>query len=85
MKVVLISRSQDKLDKVKSDIGKYYDFFTLRLCGSNLESKTNATVKTIAIDFCGGLEIYDKIKKELSGLDIGVLGKRSYFHSRFAT
>ena len=31
------------------------------------------TVKIIVVDFSGGPEIYDKIKMELSGLEIGIL------------
>ena len=31
------------------------------------------TVKIIVVDFSGGAEIYDKIKTELSGLEIGIL------------
>ena len=30
-------------------------------------------VKIIVVDFSGGAEIYDKIKTELSGLEIGIL------------
>lgn len=41
-----------------------------------LESKSKVKVKTIAIDFSQGSEIYARIKTELEGLDIGVLGKR---------
>ena len=31
------------------------------------------SVKIIVVDFSGGTEIYDKIKTELSGLEIGIL------------
>ena len=31
------------------------------------------TVKIIVMDFSGGTEIYDKIRMELSGLEIGIL------------
>ena len=31
------------------------------------------TVKIIVVDFSGGAEIYDKIRMELSGLEIGIL------------
>ena len=31
------------------------------------------TVKIIVVDFSGGAEIYDKIRTELSGLEIGIL------------
>ena len=33
----------------------------------------NVSVKIIVVDFSGGAEIYDKIRVELSGLEIGIL------------
>ena len=35
--------------------------------------KYDVTVKIIVVDFAGGADIYEKIKKELSGLEIGIL------------
>ncbi|XP_037694649.1 very-long-chain 3-oxoacyl-CoA reductase [Choloepus didactylus] len=56
MKVVLISRSQDKLKQVSSEI----------------REKFKVETRTIAVDF-GSEDIYDKIKTDLAGLEIGVL------------
>ena len=33
----------------------------------------DVSVKIIVVDFSGGAEIYDKIRMELSGLEIGIL------------
>lgn len=33
----------------------------------------SVTVKIIVVDFAGGADIYDKIRMELSGLEIGIL------------
>ena len=38
------------------------------------ESKYGVKTKCIAVDFTQGLEIYDKIRQEISGFEIGVLG-----------
>lgn len=57
MAVVLISRTQEKLDKVAKDISDKY----------------NVETKTIAVDFTRGQEIYHVIEKQLQGLEIGVL------------
>uniref|UniRef100_T1J0K6 Uncharacterized protein n=1 Tax=Strigamia maritima TaxID=126957 RepID=T1J0K6_STRMM len=55
--IVLISRSEEKLKKVANAISEEFNVLT----------------KIIAADFTGGLEIYDSIKKNLEGLEIGVL------------
>ncbi|MBN3309924.1 DH12A protein, partial [Amia calva] len=55
--IVLISRSQEKLDQVSKSI----------------ESQFGVETKTIAVDFGGGDEIYRKIDQGLAGLQIGVL------------
>ncbi|XP_058017684.1 very-long-chain 3-oxoacyl-CoA reductase [Ahaetulla prasina] len=57
MKVVLISRSQEKLDKTASEI----------------EDKFKVETKTIAADFENRDTIYNKIKAGLEGLEIGIL------------
>uniref|UniRef100_A0A2D4EUB7 Very-long-chain 3-oxoacyl-CoA reductase n=1 Tax=Micrurus corallinus TaxID=54390 RepID=A0A2D4EUB7_MICCO len=57
MKVVLISRSQEKLDKTASEI----------------KDKFKVETKTIAADFENAEAIYNKIKAALEGLDIGIL------------
>uniref|UniRef100_A0A8C9Q689 Very-long-chain 3-oxoacyl-CoA reductase n=1 Tax=Spermophilus dauricus TaxID=99837 RepID=A0A8C9Q689_SPEDA len=56
MKVVLISRSQDKLNQVSSEI----------------KEKFKVETRTIAVDFTSE-DIYDKIKTDLAGLEIGIL------------
>ncbi|XP_020041641.1 very-long-chain 3-oxoacyl-CoA reductase isoform X1 [Castor canadensis] len=56
MKIVLISRSQDKLNQVSSEI----------------KEKFKVETRTIAVDFTSG-DIYDKIKTNLAGLEVGVL------------
>lgn len=57
LNVVLISRTQAKLDDV----------------AGNIEKKYNVETKTIAADFTNANEIYYNIDKQLHGLDIGVL------------
>ncbi|XP_038053154.1 very-long-chain 3-oxoacyl-CoA reductase-B-like isoform X2 [Patiria miniata] len=57
LNIILLSRSEDKLNNVAAEI----------------ESKYSVKTKTIAVDFTGGEEIYTKIAKEVAGLSIGVL------------
>lgn len=38
------------------------------------EAAHSVKTKCVQIDFGGGMEIYDTISSELSGLEIGVLG-----------
>ncbi|KAJ1182483.1 hypothetical protein NDU88_007673 [Pleurodeles waltl] len=57
MSIVLISRSQEKLDQVAGEI----------------EEKFKVGIKTIAADFAESEGIYRRIKSGLDGLDIGVL------------
>ncbi|XP_063145703.1 very-long-chain 3-oxoacyl-CoA reductase [Candoia aspera] len=57
MKVVLISRSQEKLDKIASEI----------------KSKFKVETKTIVADFSNRENIYSNIKAGLEGLEIGIL------------
>jgi len=58
LNVVLVSRSQEKLQKTAEEI----------------ESKHGVRVKCVAADFSEeGLALYDRIKEEISGLKIGVL------------
>ncbi|KAK4872247.1 hypothetical protein RN001_016371 [Aquatica leii] len=57
LNVVLISRSQEKLENVASEI----------------ESAYKVQTKVIAVDFTEGDQIYDIIEKQLTGLEIGVL------------
>lgn len=42
----------------------------------NLESKYPVKTKWIAADFSQGIQIYDHIKKELTGIEIGILGNK---------
>ncbi|XP_028399634.1 very-long-chain 3-oxoacyl-CoA reductase-B-like [Dendronephthya gigantea] len=57
LNIILMSRSQEKLDAVASEI----------------ESEHKVKTKVIKIDFSGGHEIYEPIAKELEGFEIGVL------------
>lgn len=57
MNLVLISRTQSKLDDTAKE----------------LREIANVEVMTIAVDFTGGLEIYSKIESELERLDVGLL------------
>ncbi|XP_077986812.1 very-long-chain 3-oxoacyl-CoA reductase-like [Glandiceps talaboti] len=55
--IVLISRTLEKLQAVAQEI----------------ESQYRVKTKIITIDFSGGQDIYQKIKEEIEGLEIGVL------------
>lgn len=55
--IVLVSRSMEKLQATAQEIEKEY----------------NVATKIIQVDFCGGEEIYDKIEKDIAGLEIGTL------------
>lgn len=80
--IVLISRSRTKLENVASEIGKLNNVrsanvhmfsnnrLTLKL---DIETKYGVATQIIDVDFTLGAEIYDRIGKELQGLDIGVL------------
>lgn len=57
LNIVLISRTQSKLDKVAAEI----------------ENEYKVKTKTVAVDFSGGSEIYEKIGKEIKGISIGIL------------
>lgn len=86
MNIVLISRTESKLNAVAREIGKnkksyskdierltftISEFF---LCAFTFsESMYGVKTKTIAVDFGAGREIYNKIEKELTVLDVGVL------------
>ncbi|CAN7995533.1 unnamed protein product [Ixodes hexagonus] len=59
LSVVLISRTLEKLEEVAKEIEKAYKVKT----------------KVISADFTGGSEIYQVIRRELEGLEVGVLGK----------
>ncbi|XP_031625222.1 very-long-chain 3-oxoacyl-CoA reductase-B [Contarinia nasturtii] len=56
-KIILISRTQAKLESVAKEI----------------ENEFKVETKTIAINFAGDAEIYDKIAAEIKGYNIGVL------------
>jgi len=43
-----------------------------------LEGTARVKTRTIAADFSHGVGIYDNIKKQLQGLDVGVLGKQCF-------
>ena len=74
---MLISRSPYKLQNVAAEIGLNFCDFFVELClishvlyaGSTYKVKT----RIIDVDFTNGLEIYERIGKEIEGLQIGVL------------
>lgn len=55
--VILVSRSIDKLQKVAKEI----------------EEEFGVNTKVIAIDFTQNVEIYERIRDEIKGLEIGTL------------
>ncbi|KAH8363774.1 hypothetical protein KR200_003647 [Drosophila serrata] len=70
LKLVLISRSLDKLNGVAKEISDKY----------------NVEVRVIDVDFTGGAEIYEKINNQIKGMDIGVLVNNvgiSYSHPEY--
>lgn len=70
MNIVLISRTQSKLEATAKELTELAGIET----------------KCIAVDFSGGMEIYAKIDMELEGLDVGVLINNvgmSYEHPEF--
>ncbi|KAL7744708.1 hypothetical protein ACLKA6_017202 [Drosophila palustris] len=70
LKLVLISRSLDKLKTVAKEIGDEF----------------GVEVRVIDVDFTGGPEIYEKIRGQTAGLDVGVLVNNvgiSYDHPEY--
>ncbi|XP_017116355.1 very-long-chain 3-oxoacyl-CoA reductase [Drosophila elegans] len=70
LKLVLISRSLEKLNVVAKEIGDKY----------------GVEVRVIDVDFTGGAEIYEKIREKTTGLNIGVLVNNvgiSYSHPEY--
>ncbi|EDV91962.1 very-long-chain 3-oxoacyl-CoA reductase [Drosophila grimshawi] len=70
MKLVLISRSLEKLNTVAKEIGDEFGVET----------------RVIDVDFTGGLDIYKKIREGTTGLDVGVLVNNvgiSYNHPEY--
>lgn len=57
LNVVLISRTLEKLQEVARDI----------------EKASNVKTKVISADFTGGNEVYAEIRRQLEGLEVGVL------------
>lgn len=57
LNIVLISRTLEKLEAVARDI----------------EEASNVKTKVVVADFTAGNEIYDHIRRELQGLEVGVL------------
>ncbi|EAT38467.1 AAEL009634-PG [Aedes aegypti] len=57
LNVVLVSRTQSKLEDVAKEI----------------ESESKVQTKVIAVDFTAGPEIYETIAKQTTGMEIGVL------------
>ena len=65
----------DKLKSVEKEICECVCLFvTIYLAVSMVKvDQYKVTVKIIVVDFSGGAKIYDKIRMELSGLEIGIL------------
>ena len=69
------------MDKLKSAEKEIRECVWLFVCVCNYwlavsmvtVDQYKVTVKIIAVDFSGGAEIYDKIRMELSGLEVGIL------------
>ena len=87
--MVIISRSQDKLQKVADEISELaaslclspplpppISYSPLPSVTAHIpEEKYGCEVRVIPVDFSEGHEIYPRIAEELQDLDIGVLGK----------
>lgn len=65
--IVLISRSQEKLVQTANEI----------------EAKHPVKTKWIVADFSQGREIYDHIRNELKGIQVGILGNKSIIYIIF--
>ncbi|XP_070551324.1 very-long-chain 3-oxoacyl-CoA reductase-like [Ptychodera flava] len=57
LNIVLLSRSQEKLERVAKEI----------------EANYNVQTKIIVVDFAQGPGVYENIEKEMAGLEVGVL------------
>lgn len=57
--IVIVAIQDDKLVGIKRE----------------LESKFQTEVRTIPVDFSKGFKVKDHIEKQISNLDIGILGK----------
>lgn len=57
LNIVLVSRTLNKLEAVAKEISESF----------------NVQTQVIAVDFTSGSEIYDQIKKQIAGKDIGIL------------
>lgn len=77
MNVVLISRSLNKLESLATEIGKYkliiVEFTWFSPYSRLPAAKHKIETRVIDVDFTKGPEIYEKIEKQLQGLEIGVL------------
>ena len=82
LNVVIMSRSQDKLQKVADEISELIGSISplpshspsTHVCPSPTEEKYGREVRIIPVDFSDGFEIYPQIAEKLQDLDIGVLG-----------
>ena len=83
--MVIMSRSEEKLQKVADEISEQYTFnFPIVLPPSLPPSllpspgeKYGREVRMIAVDFSEGQEIYPQIEEQLRDLDIGILGRKT--------
>ena len=92
LNVVLMSRSQEKLNKVAKEISESKNntlppnTHTCALCPphtrthithlTHTEEKYGRETRVLSTDFSKGEEVYPEIAEKLKDLDIGILGKR---------
>ena len=82
---MLMSRSEEKLNKVAAEISKttYICVIQFSLCNYPNAGELGRESRVIPIDFSDGLEIYKELPKELSDLDIGVLGESLHVYATY--
>lgn len=97
LNIILVSRTQAKLESVAAEIGKHFKLkktclnekfvnkiFKISLL--TIEKEYKVQTKMIAVDFSSGPEIYEKIAKEIKGIGIGILVNNvgvSYAHPEY--
>ena len=89
MNIVLISRTPHKLQDVASELRNIFILLSLTIAHLYYfsEKKYKVETKIIDVDFTNST-IYDRIKSEISNLEIGVLINNvgmSYDHPEFLT
>ncbi len=77
--MVLMSRSQEKLDKVATEISEKLNR-SLSLPHTHTTHSTEARyagreVRVVPVDFSQGAEIFPQIAESVQDLDVGILGQ----------